>query len=166
MAEAENVGYKRTKRGENKMPNDLYDIEYAPQTLDIDKIIKYYEKSIKVKIEQKEELEKEKTALEKKITEKTNATAQKKLDKILSKIESIETQIEQLESELEQVKKIFETYYENNELKEKYYDRTDKALINHFENGILKQYKSEDILLRKDEVIKILDAIRKEVIWE
>lgn len=30
MAEAENVGYKRTKRGENPMPNDLYDLEYAP----------------------------------------------------------------------------------------------------------------------------------------
>ncbi|MDZ7935156.1 MAG: hypothetical protein U5M51_09370 [Emticicia sp.] len=34
MAEAENVGYKRTKRGENPMPNDLYDIEYAPTNLD------------------------------------------------------------------------------------------------------------------------------------
>ena len=32
MAQAENVGYKRTKRGVNPMPNDLYDIEYAPAT--------------------------------------------------------------------------------------------------------------------------------------
>ncbi len=166
MAEAENVGYKRTKRGENKMPNDLYDIEYAPQILDTDKIITDYEKRIKGKTEQKAELEKEKTTLEKKIAEKNNATAKKKLDKTVSEIESIETQIEQLENELEQVKEIFEKYYENNELKEEYYDRTDKELINHFEKGLLKAYKSDDILLRKNEVIKILDAIRKEVIWE
>jgi type I restriction enzyme M protein len=166
MAEAENVGYKRTKRGENKMPNDLYDIEYAPQKLDTDKIIESYEKRIKTKTERKTELEKEKAEFEKKIEEKTNATAQKKLDRILSEIESIETQIEQLESELEEVKEIFETHYENNELKEEYYDRTDKDLISHFEKGLLKQYKSEDILLRKNEVIKILDAIRKEVVWE
>jgi len=167
MAEAENVGYKR--RAKNKIdprPNDLYDIEYAPQNLDTDKIIKDYEKKITTRTEKKAELEKEKTELEKKIEEKTNATAQKKLDKIISEIESIETQIKQLESELEEVKKIFETYYENYELKEEYYDRTDKDLISHFEKGLLKQYKSEDILLRKNEVIKILDAIRKEVVWE
>ena len=39
MAEAENVGYKRTKRGENPRPNDLFDIEYAPNNLDCSKII-------------------------------------------------------------------------------------------------------------------------------
>jgi len=167
MAEAENVGYKR--KSNNKIdprPNDLYDIEYAPQTLDTFKIIEKYEKRIKTKTDKKADLEKEKSLFEKKIEEKKNSTAKKKLDKIISEIESIETQIEQLESELEEVKKIFEKYYENNELKEEYYDRTDKNLISHFEKGLLKQYKSEDILLRKNEVIKILDVIRKEVVWE
>ena len=166
MAEAENVGYKRTKRGENKMPNDLYDIEYAPQKLDTDEIIENYKQLIKIKNEQKEELENEKNVLEKKIEEKNNATTKKKLNKIVSELEKIDKQIEQLENELEQLKEIFEKYYKNNELKEEYYDRTDKELINHFENGLLKDYKSDDILLRKNEVIKILDAIRKEVIWE
>jgi len=33
MAEAENVGYKRTKRGEKIMPNDLFDLEIAPNTI-------------------------------------------------------------------------------------------------------------------------------------
>jgi type I restriction enzyme M protein len=35
MAEVENVGYKRTKRGENPMPNDLFDLEQAPNKIDI-----------------------------------------------------------------------------------------------------------------------------------
>jgi type I restriction enzyme M protein len=166
MAEAENVGYKRTKRGENKMPNDLYDIEYAPQTLETDKIIDDYQIEISTKTATKAELESEKERLEKKIAKKEYITDKKKLDKIITEIEKIETEIEQLESDLEQIKKFFEKYYENNELKEEYYDRTDKELINYFENGLLKAYKSDDILLRKNEVIKILDAIRKEVVWE
>ena len=165
MAEAQNVGYKRTKRGENRMPNDLYDIEYAPQILNTSEIIKRYKKQIKEKKEQKVELEKEKTTLENKIADKNNATAQKKLDKIVLEIENIETEIEQLENDLEQIKEIFELYYENNNLKEEYYERTEKELIRHFDNGLLKHYRSDDILLRKNEVVKILDAIRKEVVW-
>lgn len=51
MAEAENVGYKRTKRGENPMPNDLFDIEYAPNTIDTKTIIDGYNKEIKAKKE-------------------------------------------------------------------------------------------------------------------
>jgi type I restriction enzyme M protein len=48
MAEAENVGYKRTKRGENPMPNDLFDLEYAPYQLDTTGIIDSYDKNLKV----------------------------------------------------------------------------------------------------------------------
>ena len=165
MAEAQNVGYKRTKRGENRMPNDLYDIEYAPQTLDTSDIIKKYKKQIKEKKEQKAELEKEKITLENKIADKNNATAQKKLDKIVFEIENIETEIEQLENDLEQIREIFKLYYENDKLKAEYFERTDKELIKHFDNGLLKHYRSDDILLRKNEVVKILDAIRKEVVW-
>ena len=166
MAEAENVGYKRTKRGENKMPNDLYDIEYAPQTLTTDKIIENYDKQIKVKEEQKRKLKEEKTIFENKIKSKETLSIIKKLDKISIQIKNIEKQIEQLKEKLTEIKYIFETYYENNELKEEYYDRTDRDLIECFEIGCLKQYKSNDILLRKNEEVKILDAMRKEVIWE
>ncbi len=163
MAEAENVGYKRTKRGENPMPNDLYDIEYAPQTLNTQREIKRYEKQIKHQTDKKVELEKTKSELEKKIAEKSNVTTQKKLDK---EIENVESLIEHSKDKLEQVKIIFETYYESDKLKEEYYDRTDQKLNSHFKSGILKRYKSDDILLRKTEAHTILDAMRKEVVWE
>ena len=166
MAEAENVGYKRTKRGENKMPNDLYDIEYAPQTLDTQREIKRYEKQIKHQTDKKLELENTKSELEKKIAEKSNGTTQKKLDKVIEEIENVESLIEHSKDKLEQVRTIFETYYESDKLKEKYYDRTDQKLNSHFKSGILKRYKSDDILLRKIEVHTILDAMRKEVVWE
>ena len=41
MAEAENVGYKRTKRGEKSMPNNLFDLEFAPNVLDLELIKNY-----------------------------------------------------------------------------------------------------------------------------
>jgi len=38
-------------------------------------------------------------------------------------------------------------------------------LLECFLNGLLKAYRSDDVLLRKNKTIKILDAIRKDVIW-
>jgi len=166
MAEAENVGYKRTKRGENPMPNDLYDIEYAPQKIDTEKIIKAYENRIKHQTEKKAELKETQEELEKKIAEKSNGTVKKKLDKTIEEIEITRNIIDNLQTELKEVKQIFETYYQSDKLKVDYCDRTDKELISHFKTGLLKRYKSDDILLRKTEVLTILDAIRKEVVWE
>ena len=62
MAEAENIGYKRTKRGEKELPNELFTLEYAPQKLNVEKIHKDYKDSI-ITIE--EQIEKEKTKKEK-----------------------------------------------------------------------------------------------------
>lgn len=57
-------------------------------------------------------------------------------------------------------------YYNNNKLKSEYTERTDEELLNHFKDGLLAQFKSEDILLRQKETHTILDYIRKEVVWE
>ena len=72
MAEAENVGYKRTKRGENPMPNDLYDIEYAPSFLDTQSIISSYEQELKRLTELKTEAETELQIARIKFSEKEN----------------------------------------------------------------------------------------------
>ena len=40
LADVENIGYKRTKRGEKETQNDLYSIEYAPSELDTEQILK------------------------------------------------------------------------------------------------------------------------------
>ncbi len=166
MAEAENVGYKRTKRGENPMPNDLYDIEYAPTNLDTKEIIEGYEKQIKRLTELQTETQTELTTAETKFAEKENDTLKKKIEKLTSEVQNWQTKIDNQEAEKTLVESIFETYYNADKLKEEFTERTDKELINHFKNGVLQRYKCDDIVLRKTELLTILDNIRKEVIWE
>lgn len=165
MAQAENVGYKRTKRGVNPMPNDLYDIEYAPAKLDCQKVLTEYDKDIKHIEDKKAEAETEKTDIEKKNRVKENATTQKKIDKLIEDIENYSQKLTLLKAEKTEVENILVTYYENDSLKEEYTERTDNILINYFKNGLLSRYKSEDILLRKTSQQTILDAIRQEVVW-
>ncbi|MBT9898381.1 N-6 DNA methylase [Bacteroides thetaiotaomicron] len=166
MAEAENVGYKRTKRGENPMPNDLFDIEYAPRTLNTKDIIDRYEKDIKILKEQLTELKTELEAVNKKNGNKETESLKKKAEKLNADIEVQIVKIEQIEAEKTQVTEIFKKYYEGDKLKPEFAERTDAELISHFKNGLLSRYKSDDIVLRTTELLTILDNIRKEVKWE
>lgn len=166
MAEAENVGYKRTKRGANPMPNDLYDLEFAPNTLETKEIIESYEKDIKILKEQLSEQKNELKAIEKKISEKETDTLNKKAEKLKADIETQTVKIGNVEAEEKQVAEIFKKYYKDDMLKAEFSERTDTELINHFKNGLLSRYKSIDIVLRTTELLTILDNIRKEVIWE
>lgn len=166
MAEAENVGYKRTKRGENPMPNDLFDIEYAPQTLNTKDIIDRYEKDIKILKEQLTEFKTELEAVNKKNGNKETESLKKKAEKLNADIEVQIVKIEQIEAEKTQVTKILKKYYEGDKLKPEFAERTDAELISHFKNGLLSRYKSDDIVLRTTELLTILDNIRKEVEWE
>jgi type I restriction enzyme M protein len=165
MAEAENVGYKRTKRGENPMPNDLYDLEYAPAKLDCKKVIAQYDQDIKHIEDKQADAEPEKAALEKKNSIKENATIYKKIEKLIEDIENYAQKVASLKAEKAEVASILANYYENDILKEAYTERTDAVLVNHFKNGLLSRYKSDDILLRKTAQLTILDAIRQEVVW-
>jgi len=166
MAEAENVGYKRTKRGENPMPNDLYDLEYAPSILKTKEIINAYDEDIKILKEQLDELKKELEAIQNKIKGKETEILKKKAEKLDTDIETQTAKIEQTESEKSQVIEILKKYYENNFLKIEYVERVDIELIKHFKSGILSRYKSDDIVLRTINFLTILDNIRKEVVWE
>lgn len=166
MAEADNVGYKRSKKGTEKpMPNDLYDIEYAPTHLDIEHVISKYDMEIEKLESKKKELIALKNQLEEKYKEKETANLQKRIDKLSESIEDIEANLDKLDTEKCEVGSILSIFYENNILKEEYMERDDEELINYFKNGILSRYRSEDILLRSNTVQKILDAMRQEVVW-
>jgi type I restriction enzyme M protein len=166
MAEADNVGYKRTKRGENPMPNDLYDIEYAPNTIDTKKILEGYDRDIKIFKEQLEEIKLELQAVNKKIDGKQTEALIKKSEKLNSDAQAQNTKIENAVAEKAEVMEILKKYYANDKLKTEFLERTDMELINHFKNGVLSLYKSDDIILRTAELLTILDNIRKEVVWE
>ncbi|TYA87407.1 N-6 DNA methylase [Aggregatibacter actinomycetemcomitans] len=160
MAQAENVGYKRTKRGENPMPNDLYDIEYAPSSLDTQDIIANYEQSIHSSQNSLAQLQSE--------LQKVNDAGKakgKKIEKIQSDIKSITEKLKKLEAEKVEIFDFLEQYYINNILKNEYKDRVDKRLIEMFKNGLLVRYQSNDIVLRSSEIKTILDMMRKVVVW-
>lgn len=99
MAEAENVGYKRTKRGENPMPNDLFDLEYAPYQLDTKSIIDSYDKNLKVLNDLLDESKKELEAIETKIKDKETEALKKKAEKLTADIEAQQEKIEGVEAE-------------------------------------------------------------------
>ena len=161
MFDAENVGYKRTTRGERAMPNDLYDIEYAPLKLNKNDVLsEYIEKisDLNIILENfiEEQVELEYEAKENEI----------KINELEQKINNLKDEIKKLEDEKSLIEKQFEIFYENNTLKPEYLDRVDSDLITLFKDGVLKKYKSEDIVLREKNKIKILDFIRQEVVWE
>ena len=112
--------------------------------------------------ENKKELE----AIEKKIKNKETEALKKKAEKLTIDIEAQQEKIEGVEVEKAQVVEVLETYYESDRLKAEYSERTDTDLINHFKNGVLSRYKSDDIALRTTELLTILDNIRKDVVWE
>jgi type I restriction enzyme M protein len=166
MAEAENVGYKRTKRGEKPMPNDLFDLEYAPTHINTKEIINIYENEISALNVQKDDYESKLEVIEQKIKPKEKGSLKNSVKKLEAEIEDIIILICQLETKKDDVIQIFSTYYEADKLKEQFSERTNVELIKHFKNGILSNYKSDDIVLRTTEVLNILDNIRKEVVWE
>ena len=166
MAEAENIGYKRTKRGENPMPNDLYDLEYVPTKLDCKSVLDQYKKDINHIEDKMSEVERERSILEKKNGSKANSTGENNINKLIEDIKNYLEQATLLRNKKGKVENILGTYYKNDNLKEEYSERIDIILINHFRNGLLSRYKSDDILLRKTAQQTILDAIRQDILWD
>jgi type I restriction enzyme M protein len=166
MAEAQNVGYKRTIRGEKPMPNDLFDLEYAPNKLNLEEVKSYYDELINTTIKNIINLENNKKDLAKKIEEKSTPTLTKKLKIMIENIKQKQMELKKLQNNYVLALDIYDIYYEENAIKNKYYDRVDEILIKHFKNGVMKKWVSSDILLRKNEEIKILDSIRKSIKWD
>ena len=164
IADADNVGYKRTKRGEIITQNDLFDLEYAPTTLNINEIIEDYSLNINELKEQIELLKSEKSVIESQKTK--SATAEKKIEKFKMNIEDLEEKINELNDEKMNVEEVLDEYYSKGTLKEEYMDRTDEQLISYFKNGVLSRFKSEDVLLRENESKTILDMVRQEILWK
>ena len=80
-------------------------------------------------------------------------------------MEAITEKLKKLEVEKAEICNFLEKYYINNTLKNEYKDRVDRRLIEMFKNGLLVRYQSDDIVLRSSEIVKLLDIIRKDVVW-
>ena len=81
------------------------------------------------------------------------------------KISDLESQKVALEAELTEVKAFISTYYDINELKDKYLERTDTALISEFRSGRLQKYRSNAVALHEATYNTVLDFMR-DIDWE
>lgn len=155
MAEVNHVGYKRTKRGEKEMPNELFMLEYAPLKLDIAAIDKDYNK----RIDDVQEV------IGKELAKKSKEKKADKIAQIEDKIEAFEVTKAEIETEYAEIKAFIATYYNGDTLKDEYFERTDDTLIGEFKNGRLQAYRSEYVALHKNTYMTILDYMR-DIEWE
>lgn len=155
MAEVDNIGYKRTKRGEKEMPNELFELEYAPLKLNVSAVEKDYNDRI-ASVSDSITAETDKKSKEKKTD---------KISQIEQKIADLENQKTALETELAEVKDFIAIYYEADELKEEYRERTDSVLVGEFRSGRLQKYRSEAVALHSSTYNTVLDYMR-DIDWE
>ena len=147
MAEVENVGYKRNSRGENPMQNELYDIEIAPNNIDFENIQKSFDEEMKLFI------------LKLEIENNKKTTSKEKIEDLNFKINNLTNEKENL------ISKLKDFYTPEGVLKDK--ERTEiNKLKSLFENKYLIKFKSNDILLRSQNKIVLLDYIRDGVKWD
>ena len=152
MAEVDNIGYKRTKRGEKETQNDLYSLEYAPKIINFDCIQEEYQNKI---TEVEVLIKKEQDKLSKEKDGKKISSINKKIRNAVDKEIKLKDDLKRIELF---VNKYYDKYYE---LKEEYAERTNKDLIDMFRIGLLKNYKSEKIALRESTLLTVLDYLRK-----
>lgn len=155
MAEVDNIGYKRTKRGEKEMPNELFEIEYAPLKLDVSKIHADYS----------EHIESLSTSIDKENNKAKKEKNKDKISQIEKKIQDLLDKKSKLEDEYEEIKAFISKYYDDGILKEQYRERDDSELVDEFRSGKLQKYRSEYVLLHDHTHNTILDYMR-ELEWE
>lgn len=156
MAEVENVGYKRTNRGENEMPNELFTLEYAPQKLDLSRVMQDFSDKIS-------SIEKEIAELEvKKKAERDGG----KISRLQKRLDGYKEDKRKVEDDIKEIEIFLSTYYDTDgTLLEKYSERTDEKLINEFRSGRLEKYKSTYVALHQITTDYVLDYMRK-ISWD
>lgn len=155
MAEVDNVGYKRTKRGEKDAPNELFSLEYAPYLLN----------SIEINDNYKELLNDITTRIKNEEDKKRREKKQDKIKALEDKIAELVLQKAEISAEYKEIKSFIKKYYKDGKLKDVYADRMDAELVKEFKSGRLKKYCSYDVLLRENEKVTVLDYMR-ELLWD
>ncbi len=157
MAEAENIGYKRTKRGEKWQPNDLFDLEIAPESIEIAKVVKLYEDT--------------KEDLQIRIAEVERELAKEKLDKIKKgiygrRLQRLKTELTETETEETRVLAALAHFYDaGGNLLAEYKTRLDAELKAVFLLPRMERFKSEYVLIRQTDHQNILDNLRAAKLW-
>jgi type I restriction enzyme M protein len=157
MAEAAHIGYKRSKRGERAQPNELFDVEIAPEKVEAQKVKELYETNrgeLRARIAQTEaDLKKLKPE-------------DKKKNGYLKRLHNLKAELEEVENEERGVLAALGKYYDGKgNLLEAYKTRFDDELLFVFQLPRMEKFKSSYVLIRQTDHKTLLDFIRKEKLW-
>jgi len=167
MAEVENIGYKRTKRGEKPMPNDLFDLEIAPSLFDFETFSKKIDEYIGEPNLEIEKLKNDKEDIKAKLTKSKKTKKESSSKNYESKLKEIDTKIDELNSlkkerEIEKkeiIKNLKSIYNAKWELKD--LERVNQSTLkNIFSNNHLKDFISNNVTLRTKTKLTALDFMR------
>lgn len=165
MAEAENVGYKRSKRGEHPQPNDLFDVEVAPNKINFSEVWEQYEAQIEELTDKFKKANEQLAALN--VKDKKTKSGEKSIDQLEIQINRIAEQLSALKAESAYIREELPKYYDGKgNLREEYSSRTDSKLLNLFSLDRLMKYRSDYVLIREAKHRTILDHMRLTGIWQ
>jgi type I restriction enzyme M protein len=157
MAEASEIGYKRTKRGEKVRENDLFDLEIAPDELDRASVLNEYKTGQDELLHREQKLREE--LAKGKVSDEKKAILGRRLKLISAKLERLIT-------EKEKVVVGLDTFYEaDGKLRSEYKARLNPELLKLFQLPLMKRFSSLAVLIRSSEPKTILDYLRTSKVW-
>lgn len=165
-AEIENVGFKRSKRGERSQPNDLFDKEIAPQTIDLTAVATAYRTEL-------DELQKQIDAGQRELaTIKAKGAAKSKADErtevaLTEKLAGASGERQALDEEWSAISVGLSALYDaSGALLPHHGERLDKAALAMFSLPRMALWRSENVLVRKTTAITVLDHMRRQGLWQ
>jgi type I restriction enzyme M protein len=158
LAEARNIGYKRSKRGEIVQPNELFSLEGAPSKVDANIVAINYAKVI-------EDVEQRIVAARKRLAQAAgDQEAAKRYEEQVRKLSDKE---EELIAERTRVTAALAGFYDaNGAMKAQYEDRSDPELRAIFDFSLMAHLRSSAVLLAPTSRATILDRMRAKGLWK
>ena len=163
IAEARQVGYKRTKRGERVQPNDLFDLEIAPEKIDAAEVKQAYESEVARLDKDASSLSAKARALNGREREPNKVAEEERLQ---TRSRAAYEQAAEVRAEFARVLKQIERCYDTKGvLRKAQRPRDDESLLAVFNLPRMARWRSEAILIREERHRTILDLMRKENLW-
>lgn len=158
MAEATSIGYKRSKRGEISQPNDLYDLEIAPQSTNRESLVELYKK-LSLEVDQRLD-----TANKRLAQSNGDKEAERRL---AAQIKSLKLKKDELKSEGLRVAAALDKFYDSKGmLLAAYKNHADAELKSVFSLPLLSHVRSNAIVLNPAHPNTILDHMRAKGLWK
>lgn len=159
-AQAEHVGYKRTKRGVRLQPNDLFHREVAPSQIDIAAVRQAFSAEI-------DRLQAALASLQARREEpsSTRRSRENEIARLEARVAQLEGDVQQLQETRDATDAILRRSYEEGVLTPAYADRTDEQLLEVFNHPLLARWRSDHVIVSRSTKLTILEEMRTRNLW-